>query len=302
MSRSPRLGDLMRSRLGRSNGAVRAMPSRLKASLAHRTARACAGLLRRLPLSVQATVKDRFTVTQRMDYDKAPIWLSIESGVERGLRSRSARKEPETVQWIEQSLRAGDVLFDIGANIGAYSLIAVKATQGQATVYAIEPAFATFAQLTRNILLNRCEGRIIPLPVALSDRTGLSDFCYASLASGAASHRLAGQAEGWEGRSRPPALIQPTLSYRLDDLIAQCPLPCPTHLKLDVDGAELAVLRGAEAILQDRRVRSILVEVDVARPQASDIAGFLEARGFRRSSTHPHGQSTLSNDIFVRAR
>jgi hypothetical protein len=58
------------------------------------------------------------------------------------------------------------------------------------------------------------------------------------------------------------------LAYALDDLVEEFRMPQPTLLKIDVDGAEDAVLAGATATLADPRLRSLIVEVDVGKTQS----------------------------------
>ena len=64
---------------------------------------------------------DRFT---KLDYDKHDIWIMCNYDTELNTRSRSCAKEPETIQWLSSFFKKDSVLYDIGANIGAYSLVA----------------------------------------------------------------------------------------------------------------------------------------------------------------------------------
>jgi hypothetical protein len=84
-----------------------------------------------------------------------------------------------------------------------------------------------------------------------------------------------------------PAFVQPVLSYRLDDLINSFGLAPPTHVKIDVDGAELLVLRGAEQALGDRRLRSVLVELQRGSEMRGQIIDYLAGRGLRLREEHP---------------
>jgi FkbM family methyltransferase len=120
-------------------------------------------------------------------------------------------------------------------------------------VVAIEPGYASYAALCDNVALNGFEETVTPLPVVLSDRTGLADLAYRSIEPGAAEHVLQSDAAG--------AYRQPVLSFRLDDLVSQIGLPAPTLLKVDVDGAEAPVLAGAPLTLVSPALRSVLVEV-----------------------------------------
>lgn len=257
-------------------------------------------LLRPLPLRIQALTKGRLDSVALLDYPGSPIRMAVDSEAELP-RLRSCFKEPETVAWIEGFVRPGDVLFDIGANVGAYSLVADRATGGKCTVYAFEPSFSTFAQLSRNVALNRAEGRVIPVLVAFSDVNGLVTFNYSSIAPGAALHAL-GESLDNLGRPFRPAFSQPVLSYRMDDFVAQFALSPPNHIKLDVDGVELKVLLGASGILANPALRTVLVEVEPARPEVAAIETLLTANGFVVQGRYPHGPSadSTTNLLFTR--
>ena len=75
-------------------------------------------------------------------------------------------KEPDMIEWIE-SFNRNDILFDVGANIGLYSIFASK--QGIKKVIAFEPEALNFALLNQNIFLNNEQDRIVPLNVGLSN-------------------------------------------------------------------------------------------------------------------------------------
>jgi FkbM family methyltransferase len=194
----------------------------------------------------------------RLDYAPADIRVGATSDEILHLRLRPVAKEPWTVDWLERHMRrSDDVLYDVGANIGVYTLIACKAAPAGASVVAVEPAYATFASLCDNLVLNRCADRVTPLPVVLGDATRLGSLSYRDTAAGAAIHELDGGGGG--------AFRQTVLVYALDDLIDRFGLPVPTLVKLDVDGAEGAVLAGARATLRRPELRSVLVEVETAQ-------------------------------------
>jgi FkbM family methyltransferase len=206
----------------------------------------------------------------RLDYEGGEILIGVTSRAEIMSRLRPCAKEPWTVRWIEQTILPGDVFFDVGANVGAYSLIAAARGRGDLRVVAFEPGYANYAALCDNILLNRHEEEVLPLPVVLTERTGLAALSCRDVAAGAAEHTL----EPGEGA----AYRQPVLAYRLDDLLSQLGLPAPSVLKIDVDGAEASVLAGAPDTLAQRTLRSILVEID--RDRGDEVVRLLEAAGF----------------------
>lgn len=70
---------------------------------------------------------------------------------------------------------------------------------------------------------------------------------------------------------------QPVLAVRLDDLVSQYKLPSPTAIKLDVDGAEGHVLRGASATLRSSTLASVLIEFEEG--QRAEVCGLLKSAG-----------------------
>ena len=158
-------------------------------------------------------------------------------------RLGSVAKEPFTVAYIEEHVKPGEIFYDIGANVGPYSLIAAKATGGQAHVFAFEPSPSSFRDLARNVEVNECRESVTPLPLALWSETGLLPVAWSSDIPGAARHRIGRRREGKAGSQ--------TIGIRLDDAIVQLGVPGPTHAKIDTDGHEVEVLRGAGKALAD---------------------------------------------------
>lgn len=249
--------------------------------------------IRVLPDSRLIAFKSGIKVVKKMDYQRRDIFLDVESDVEYRLRLHSCQKEPETVKWIETFIKEGDVLYDIGANSGAYSLVASKFFNGKVTVYAFEPAFLNFAQLCKNVALNKSQDTVIPLPVALSDKTNIANFNLRSLVPGGAIHSL-GEPLDPDGNAYTPAFRQPVMSYRADDLIEQFDLRTPNHIKIDVDGNEYSVLKGMEKTLGCGAVKSVLLELNGGQGHDQEILDLLAEKGFQVHSNYG------LNHIFVR--
>jgi FkbM family methyltransferase len=220
-------------------------------------------------------VADADVAPVRLDYRGTDIWLRATSMPERRWRARSCAKEPWTVRWIEESVRKGEVLYDIGANVGTFSLIA--ALSRRALVVAFEPGYANFARLCENIQLNECMGQIVPVPLPLSDTTGLLSFKYRSLEPGQSRHAL-GETPFVPRRGAASTYIQPVCATTLDRAVADFALSPPHHLKIDVDGSEVRVLRGASAVLRGEQLRTILIESDARQWDA--LAAELGGAGF----------------------
>ena len=87
---------------------------------------------------------------ETLDYPGAKILMEAETQQEMGYRIHSCQKEPWTVAMIER-MQPGDVLYDIGANVGAYTLVAAALHH---RVVAIEPGYANYARLCQNPTMN----------------------------------------------------------------------------------------------------------------------------------------------------
>lgn len=228
----------------------------------------------------------------RLDYSRAEIF------VWHGLRARSCAAEPITVEWIETALSPGDVLYDIGANVGAYSLIAAKAHAGRVGVFAFEPGFPTFPLLVRNVIRNECEEIIRPVNLALGAQTELGLFHYSSLQPAMAAHSF-GERVNHKGAMRP-VFSQRMLAVAVDDLVSRFRLEAPNHIKLDVDGLEFEILKGARQTISKPTFRSLYME-SCARFDMEEVAAFLSECGLsrKRQIQYP-GRTTTTDFIFAR--
>jgi FkbM family methyltransferase len=195
-------------------------------------------------------------------------------------RLRSCKKEPSTIKWLLRDLLEGDVLFDIGANVGAYSLVAAAAGTDNLSVYSFEPSPSTFASLCKNVSLNNFGNKIYPLQMALGAKTEVSKFFLSSNVAGSAEHAL-GEAIDMYGNSFIPVEIQTVISITMDDVIKIFEIKTPTHIKIDVDGFELNVLQGAKGVLTSSRIRHLLIEVREDSEECLSILNLLNEFGFK---------------------
>ena len=188
-----------------------------------------------------------------------------------------ARDEPETVAWID-GLPSGEVLWDIGANVGTYALYAAK-TRG-CRVLAFEPSAATYAALTRNIELNGLGDRIDAYCLAFSDRTTLDHLFMANTAAGHSMHAFGGS-QTVQGEIKT-VFKQAVPGFSIDRFAELFDPPPPRHIKLDVDSIEERILRGAENTLR-RHVATLMVEIDGLTREAGGggIRPYLTGLGFR---------------------
>ncbi len=255
-------------------------------------------LINLFPCKFKVFIKEYINVKKLMDYSNARIYLDISSSVENNIRTKSCVKEPETIMWIEKFLKEGDVLWDIGANVGAYSLVAAKNGNGKVKVYSFEPSFLNFHQLCKNIALNNCGDVVTPFNLALSDKTVLEVFNYQNFVHGGALHNL-GAAIDFKNEAFNPLFKQNMMSISVDDLIKTFNLSIPNHIKLDVDGIEQKILKGAKNTLNAPQLRSVLMEV--GEEDGLSINLLMEA-GFKEYDRYLQGNAdhAMYNYIFVK--
>jgi FkbM family methyltransferase len=242
-------------------------------------------LLARFPTTW--TVRDgghefRFHVSSVTALDRARMLLS---------------KERDTIEWI-RSFAPGDVFWDIGANVGAYSIYAGVARK--ARVYAFEPAFHNFYLLNRNILLNGLhDARAFNL--AFADAEKMDRIFMKTAIDGDAGVNL-GQSTDCNRERFEPAYAQPILAYTIDSFIERFGADCPNHVKLDVDGLEPEIIAGASRTLADPRLRSLLIEVDESDPGNRAMVERIAAAGFRlaKSPLARYQAATFINYLFTR--
>lgn len=210
-------------------------------------------------------------------------------------------KEQDMIAWLD-GLSAGDVLWDVGANVGVFSLYA--ASRAGCRVLAFEPSAPNYYVLARNILLNRLDARIQAYCIALAGETTLGSLNLAGPGLGLALGHF-GQ-PGATSRYVPGAgdCRHGMVGFTVDEFIERFRPPFPTHFKMDVDGLEWPILLGGRATLSDRRVRSAMIELSVSDPdERARALAFLGECGLRLVSMGPEqslaGQSA-ANHLFVR--
>jgi FkbM family methyltransferase len=191
-------------------------------------------------------------------------------------------KEEGTIAWLQRTVRPDDVMYDIGANIGLYTLVAgTLATAGR--VYAFEPHVGNAARLLRNIRINKLSERCQVCSLALHDSEGFLPFNYTSNESGSSGSQL-GEAISEVGQPFTPVSVELKYGITVDALLKAGVLQEATVIKIDVDGNEAKILVGMAGLLQSPRLRSLQVEL---RPVTDAlIRTLLEAAGFTLVERH----------------
>jgi FkbM family methyltransferase len=183
--------------------------------------------------------------------------------------------EHASMNFMLRYLRPGDVFADVGANLGVYSILAAGISG--ATVHAFEPVTSAREALVDNVRLNGIRDRVTVHPVGVGATAGMA--LITTDRHGANTIVRGGRESNFEEIE----------VVRLDSVMASTP---PVLIKIDVEGFEEEVLRGAETILADPRVNALLVEA-ICR-QAGDaerivrIVRLLECMGFLAYCFDPH--------------
>jgi FkbM family methyltransferase len=153
----------------------------------------------------------------------------------------AGRFEPAELAFVCRHLKPGDVVLDLGANAGLYTLLAAQAVGERGHVYAFEPGSRALELLRRNIALNHLTN-VTVIEAAVSNHTGEASFAVANdtaLSSLADIGRADQQIATW----------QTVKTVRLDDAIAQYGMGAVSFIKMDVEGAEKLALDGAPHLL-----------------------------------------------------
>jgi FkbM family methyltransferase len=187
--------------------------------------------------------------------------------------------EPQEMGFALHLLRDDSLFVDVGANIGAFTVLAGAGVG--ARVVAVEPIPATFERLQRNIAVNGIGDKVAAHRVGLSGQPGTLRF---SLALDCMNHVM-DEGEGGDAVDVPVTT--------LDDLLDG---QAPTLIKIDVEGHEGAVIDGAARTLARPDLMAVIMEVNGGGRIEGDIDRVLIARmaafGFR-----PHGYDPFARRL-----
>lgn len=202
--------------------------------------------------------------------------------------------EFEEMAFLLHFLRPGEGFVDAGANIGMFTVLASGVVGARSTSF--EPAPSTYEDLLDNVFLNRISELVQPVRSALGAEVGSVKF---TSSSDATNHVVT------EGEANVESVEVPVTTL---DLALQG--NCPTLIKLDVEGFETSVIRGARDMMNDDRLQAIIVEFghqhryggsDQGLHDMMVASGFSPARyePFTRALTELQGFST-STKLYVR--
>ncbi len=192
-------------------------------------------------------------------------------------------KEEGTIEWLKNTLQPDDIFYDIGANVGLYSLYAAKQNKNIKT-YAFEPHKINFVTLVQNINLNGFGDVIDPIAIPLGDSCQTFRLNYMSIDSGASMTQLGHKFLPGQKEFKPK-LEELVYAVTLDELVEKNIIAAPTVIKIDVDGNELPILKGMSRVLSSaNKPRSVQVEANPG--QKSMVTEFMKQHGYDLDHSH----------------
>jgi FkbM family methyltransferase len=200
--------------------------------------------------------------TVDVETPRGRLKLSAASRLERWRGRTLLTKEPGTVAWIRRSVQPGDIFYDVGANVGVYTLLAALQVGQGGRVIAFEPHIVNCARLLHNIALNSLQNVVTVICAGLHDSDSWLPFGYSSLEPASSNSQLGHNSLGATSLISP-VVTELKLGMTIDHLVATGAIPPPTYVKVDVDGNEPQIVRGMTHVLcSSQSPKEVQVEVN----------------------------------------
>lgn len=206
-------------------------------------------------------------------------------------------KEPEMIEWIDGLLKykiKNDFIFwDIGANIGIYSLYVAK-KYNEAKVFSFEPESNNFSALCNNIHLNNFNN-VNPFMIGLSNITGYENLQISVMSPGAGAASIA---IPYKYTISATIFKQGICISKADDLIKNKIFPIPNFIKIDVDGHERKILSGSYDLFAREELLAIMIELEYVDNDDLNIV-ISEMIKFGFSLSKVSNWKDLANDLII---
>lgn len=215
-----------------------------------------------------------------LEYNNTKIIYNTPNRRTVGRVKRIFKKEPLTIKWLD-TIRAGETLIDVGANVGMYSMMA--GVGRGATVYSLEPESQNYAVLNQNIASNECTN-ITAFNIGALDFNGYSVL-------NMTGHKGPGTAVHSVQEELDHVLKPKEVNFKqglyvcsLDTFIDELKIK-PKHIKIDVDGLEHRVIKGALNTISGKKIQSILIELNHNLREHRDVIETIQSKGFELVET-----------------
>ena len=193
--------------------------------------------------------------------------------------------EYEDMAFLLHFLRSNDLFIDIGGNVGAYTILA--SAEINAKTIAIEPVPSTFKNLMDNILINNIQEKVNALNIGLGSKNGKLKFTK----SFDAINHVATENE------------TDTIEVDIDTLdTILLKEQCPILLKIDVEGFETEVIKGADTTLLNKSLKAIIIELNGSGQRYGyderQIHNKLLEHGFKPYNYNPKTRQLMELETF----
>jgi FkbM family methyltransferase len=198
------------------------------------------------------------------DFSSAPIHVTPSAGL-RYLFRPMRSVDPLLLALVKEFITPGAVVWDIGANVGLFSFAAASMAESSGLVVALEPD-TWLVQLLRRSALEQPPGSapVQVIPAALASEVSLRTLCLANRSR--ATNYLAEFGTTQTGGSREQqSVVALSLDWLMDSL------PAPSVVKIDVEGAELEVLKGAHRLFATVRPVVFCEVIPASEPGVTDF-------------------------------
>lgn len=207
-------------------------------------------------------------------------------------------KEPETLNWIDSFSGDKIVFWDIGANIGLYSIYAAS-KHYNIEIISFEPSVNNLRILSRNIYKNKLVSKIKIFQLPLSDDKNIFSSMNEAEFTEGWSMSAFGETTNYEGLEFSPKhnyqIFGTNINYLLDNKF----LPFPNYIKIDVDGLEHKILNGANKFLNNPDLKSLLIELNRDFSEQFDtVQNIMKTNNFKSYLIDQNKKKIVSNFIF----
>lgn len=194
-------------------------------------------------------------------------------------------KEQEVRRYIDQYVHDGDVFFDIGANVGIFTIYTAK-RYNHISVYSFEPEYSNLNLLKDNIVHNNLNDKVAIYSLAVSDFVGLTRLNIQDITPGSAAHTESKDSISMTDEGYPVVWAEGVMACTIDHICEQL-RTIPNCIKIDTDGNEEKILRGAKKTLAQPHLRSLVIEMPSEGSKHDFCLSALEAAGFTLTWSNP---------------
>lgn len=190
----------------------------------------------------------------KIDFEELKLLFYVDSSinmriVETAFSESKLGGEKPVLDFLVKNIKKGDVVFDVGANVGVHTILMAKLVNEKGKVVSFEPEEETFATLKKNISINELNN-IMLFPIALSDSRSEKNIYFTGNTGGFTLRDNSGSLKG-RGIKLIPG----------DELVKDESLPVPRIVKIDVEGFEYEVIKGLSKTLEDNKCGVVICEV-----------------------------------------